>query len=86
MTDLTNRNRYGFTVQTDSGKLVSWIVEAANRRAAFNQLQAGDKPDTLLILTGRLSAEQEHAWVQASLEHGGFDDQMARAILEDPRY
>ncbi|MEC8737622.1 MAG: hypothetical protein VXX91_05280 [Planctomycetota bacterium] len=76
---------YGFTLQTDSGRLLSWIVQAVNRRHAFDQLQSGDKPDQLLILTGRLTPEQENSWCNAALEHGGFDHQMAHAILEDPR-
>lgn len=77
-------NTYGFTVRTESGRLVSWIVEAVSRRSAFNQLQSGDSPDQLLILTGRLSDEQKRAWVNLSQEYGGFDDQMARAILAEP--
>jgi hypothetical protein len=74
-------NTYGFTMKADSGELYSWIVEGNNRRHAFDQLQQGDKPDTLLILTGRLSTEQRHRWVQAATEHGGFGDQMARSVL-----
>jgi hypothetical protein len=68
-------------MKSDSGKLYSWIVEGNNRRHAFDQLQQGDKPDALIILTGRLSTAQRHAWTQAAQEHGGFDDQMARSVL-----
>jgi hypothetical protein len=75
-------NRYGFTFKTDSGDLVSWVVDAPSRKDAFNQLQCGDKPDQLLILTCKLSEAQEYAWVNACVEHGGFDDQMAISILQ----
>ena len=74
-------NTYGFTLKSDSGVLYSWIVEAPSRRDAFNQLQQGDKPDLLLILTCRLDDAQRYAWIQACLDHGGFDDQMARSVL-----
>ncbi len=74
-------NTYGFTLKTDSGKLSSWIVEAPSRKDAFNQLQQGDKPDLLLILTCRLDDAQRCAWIQACTEHGGFDEQMARSVL-----
>lgn len=74
-------NAYGFTMKTGDGSLYSWIVEGNNRRHAFDQLQQGDKPDALLILTGRLSTEQRRRWMQAATEHGGFDDQIARSVL-----
>lgn len=74
-------NTYGFTVKTQSNTLLSWIVEAPTRHAAFNQLNQGDKPDTITILTGRLDEAQRYAWIQACLEHGGFDDQIARSVL-----
>ena len=77
-------NVYGFTIKTDSGKLVSWTVVAPNRKQAFNQLTTGNSPDCLLILTGRLTEEQANSWHRAATEHGGFDDQMARAILAEP--
>jgi hypothetical protein len=77
----STKKTYGFTLKTDNGKLYSWIVEAADRKAAFWQLQSGDKPDSLIILTCSLTDAQQQAWIQASVEHGGFDDQMASSIL-----
>jgi len=72
---------YGFTLKTASGRLYSWLIDARNRQHAFNQLQQGDHPDTLIVLTCKLSTEQQDRWAQAATEHGGFDDQMARSVL-----
>lgn len=74
-------NTYGFTIKTQSNTLLSWIVEAPSRRSAFDQLNQGDKPDTIVVLTCRLDESQRYAWIQACLEHGGFDDQIARSVL-----
>lgn len=74
-------NTYGFTIKADSGQLHSWIVEAPTRKEAFNQLSQGAHPDTIVILTCRLDEAQRYAWIQACLDHGGFDDQMARSVL-----
>ena len=74
-------NAYGFTVKSDSGTLHSWVIDAVSRRSAFDQLQQGWKPDQLLVLTCRLTEAQRNAWIQASTEHGGFDDQMASSLL-----
>ena len=74
-------NTYGFTIKSDSGQLYSWIVEAVNRKEAFNKLNTGDKPDSIIILTCRLDEQQKNNWISASVEHGGFDHQMAQSIL-----
>lgn len=74
-------NTYGFTLKATDGTLYSWLIEAPTRRSAFDQLQQGNSPDPLVVLTCRLDAAQQHAWIQACLEHGGFDDQLARSIL-----
>ena len=74
-------NTYGFTIKSDSGQLYSWIVGAVNRKEAFNKLNTGDKPDSIIILTGRLDKQQKNNWISAAVEHGGFDHQMAQSIL-----
>jgi hypothetical protein len=74
-------NTYGFTIKSDSGQLYSWIVEAVNRKEAFNKLNQGDRPDSIIILTCRLDEQQKNNWISAAVEHGGFDHQMAQSIL-----
>jgi hypothetical protein len=74
-------NTYGFTIRKDDGGLLSWIVEAKDRRAAYDKLTESMDPSRLLILTCRLTDAQRFAWVQTAQDHGGFDDQMARSIL-----
>jgi hypothetical protein len=74
-------NTYGFTAKSESGQLYSWIVEAVNRKEAFNKLNQGDKPDLIIILTCSLDEQQKNNWVTAAVEHGGFDHQMAQSIL-----
>ncbi len=75
-------NTYGFTVKTESGRLISDVVYADSRRSALDKLRCGDKPDEVIILTGRLSDAQEYHWLKACAEHGGFDHQMASALLD----
>jgi len=75
-------NTYGFTLLHGDGLLASWIIKADTRKAAFDELNSVLKDgNEITILTCKLSAAQESAWVQAAVEHGGFDDQMASSIL-----
>ena len=75
-------NTYGFTVKTESGRLISDVVYAGSRRSAFDKLRSGANPDEVIILTCRLSDAQEYHWLKACAEYGGFDHLMASALLD----
>lgn len=74
-------NTYGFTICKEDGGLLSWTIEAESRRSAYDQLTQSIDPSRLLILTCKLTEAQCFAWIQTAVDHGGFDDQMARSIL-----
>lgn len=75
---------YGFTVERlNDAHLISWLNDANSRKEGIAAVREAF-PATryrLRTFTGALSESQQHAWSQACVEYGGFDEQMADSLL-----
>jgi hypothetical protein len=66
---------YGFTVERlNDAHLISWLNDANSRKEGIAAIREA--------FPGALSESQQHAWSQACVEYGGFDEQMADSLLK----